>query len=83
VIIPGIGPAAVTGAPSLEDSMHRLAGILSDNPIRAHNIGYDAGVLRRLFEIAVLPQPSNDFRCTEKLSRAALVSGSVATYFRH
>lgn len=66
-----IDAAMVAGAPSLEESMHTLAGIIGDGPVLAHNIGYDAGVMRRSFEIAGLPQPRNEFRCTEKLARAA------------
>ena len=77
VRIHGIDGAAVAGAPSLEDSMHTLAGILGDDPILAHSIGYDAGVLRLSFEIAGLPHPTNEFRCTEKLARAALGHGTV------
>lgn len=69
--IHGIDASAVAGAPSLEDSMHTLAGIIGGGPVLAHNIGYDAGVLRKSFEIAGLPHPRNDFRCTEKLARAA------------
>lgn len=70
--IHGIDASMVAGAPSLEDSMRTLAGIIGDGPVLAHNIGYDADVLRTSFEIAGLPRPTNDFRCTEKLSRAAL-----------
>ena len=77
VRIHGIDGAAVAGAPSLEEFMHALAGILGDYPILAHSIGYDAGGLRLSFEIAGLPHPTNEFRCTEKLARAALGHGTV------
>jgi DNA polymerase-3 subunit epsilon len=68
----GITPEMVADAASLEDSMVKLAALIGDGPVLAHNIGYDADVLRTSFEIAGLPQPSNEFRCTETLSRAAL-----------
>lgn len=68
----GIDAAMVAAAPSLEDSMLKLAGLIGDGPVLAHNIGYDAAVLRTSFEIASLPRPANEFRCTETLARAAL-----------
>lgn len=71
----GITPQMVTGAPSLEESMQKLATLIGDGPVLAHNIGYDAAVLRRSFEIAGLPQRANEFRCTEMLSRIALWFG--------
>lgn len=70
--IHGIHAAMVEEASSLAESMHRLAGMIGNGPVLAHNIGYDAGVLRRSFELAGLPQPRNEFRCTQTLSRVAL-----------
>jgi DNA polymerase-3 subunit epsilon len=68
----GITPEMVEDAPSLEDSMVKVAALIGDGPVLAHNIKYDAAVLRRSFEIAGMLQPRNEFRCTETLSRAAL-----------
>lgn len=68
----GIDASMVEDAPSLEESMHRIAGLIGDGPVLAHNIGYDAAVLRRSLAIAGLPQPRNEFRCTQTLSRVAL-----------
>lgn len=67
-----IDASTVEGAPSLEESMLKLAGIIGDGPVLAHNIGYDADVLRRSYEIAGLNPPTNELRCTQTLSRAAL-----------
>ncbi|QDG89087.1 hypothetical protein [Pseudarthrobacter sp. NIBRBAC000502770] len=47
--IHGIDAQIMAGAPSLEESMHTLAGIIGDGPVLAHNIGYGAGVMRRSF----------------------------------
>ncbi|MBG0738657.1 3'-5' exonuclease [Paeniglutamicibacter antarcticus] len=71
----GITPDMTADAPSLEESMHKLASLIGDGPVLAHNISYDAGVLRRSFTIAGLPQPRNEFRCTETLSRTTLQLG--------
>lgn len=68
----GIDAAMVVNARSLRDSMFELADLIGAGPVLAHNIGYDADVLRTSFEIAGLPQPANEFRCTETLARAAL-----------
>jgi DNA polymerase III subunit epsilon len=68
----GITPQMTDGAPSLEESMIKLAALIGDGPVLAHNIRYDSAVLRRSFEIAGLKSPANEFRCTETLSRTAL-----------
>lgn len=68
----GIDAARVINARSLTDSMHEVADLIGNGPVLAHNIGYDAAVLRTSFEIAGLPRPANEFRCTETLARAAL-----------
>jgi DNA polymerase-3 subunit epsilon len=68
----GITPEMTADAPSLEESMFKLAALIGDGPLLAHNMGYDSAVLRRSFEIAGLPQPANEFRCTQTLSRVAL-----------
>lgn len=73
--IHGIDASMVLTAPSLKESTLQLATILGDGPVLAHNIGYDADVLRRSYEIAGLNPPINELRCTEKLSRAALGLG--------
>ena len=67
----GIDAAKVINARSLTDSMHELADLIGYGPVLAHNVGYDAAVLRTSFEIAGLPRPANEFRCTETLARAA------------
>ncbi|MDO5863416.1 MULTISPECIES: exonuclease domain-containing protein [Paenarthrobacter] len=67
----GIDASMVIGAPSLEDSMQTLAGLIRGGPVLAHNIRYDTAVLRASFEIAGLPRLTNEFRCTETLARAA------------
>lgn len=72
VRVHGITPQMVEDAASLEDSMRELADIIGDGPVLAHNISYDADVLRTSFQIAGLPEPRNEFRCTQTLSRAAL-----------
>lgn len=71
----GIDASMVINARSLTDSMHELADLIGAGPVLAHNIGYDADVLRRSFAIAGLPEPRNEFRCTETLSRTALQLG--------
>ena len=71
----GIDASMVINARSLSDSMHELADLIGDGPVLAHNIGYDAAVLRRSFDIAGLAEPHNEFRCTETLSRTALQLG--------
>jgi DNA polymerase III subunit epsilon len=68
----GISAQMVVNAKSLEESMLSVSGLIGDGPVLAHNIKFDAAVLRRSFEIAGLPLPRNEFRCTETLSRAAL-----------
>lgn len=68
----GIDAARVINARSLTDSMHEVADLIGNGPVLAHNIGYDAAVLRTSFEIAGLPRPANEFRCTETLARASL-----------
>jgi DNA polymerase-3 subunit epsilon len=70
--IHGIDASAVTDAVSLEASMARLRDLLGDRPILAHNMGYDGDVLRRSYDIANLPAPTNELRCTQTLSRTAL-----------
>lgn len=40
--IHGIDASLVAGAPSLEASTRTLAWIIGDEPLLAHNIGYDA-----------------------------------------
>lgn len=60
--IHGITPEMTGDGPSLEASMFKLAALIGDGPVLAHNIGYDADVLRISFEIAGLPQPGNEFR---------------------
>jgi DNA polymerase-3 subunit epsilon len=70
--IHGIDAAAVVNARSLADSMYELADLIGEGPVLAHNIGYDAAVLRRSFEITGLARPTNEFRCTETLARTAL-----------
>lgn len=67
----GITPEMTAAAPSLEESMVKLAALIGDGPVLAHNMGYDSAVLRRSFEITGLPRPANEFRCTETLARAA------------
>ncbi|WP_354214766.1 3'-5' exonuclease [Arthrobacter sp. UYCo732] len=73
--IHGIDASMVLNAPSLTESMSKLAGLIGDGPVLAHNIGYDADVLRRSFQIAGLKPPTNELRCTETLSRTALRLG--------
>jgi DNA polymerase-3 subunit epsilon len=73
--IHGITPEVVADAASLEESMADLASLIGDGPVLAHNMSYDGAVLRRSFEIGGLPQPRNEFRCTETLSRTALRLG--------
>ena len=68
----GITPEMTVGAVSLEESMVTLAAMIGEGPVLAHNIKYDAAVLRRSCSIACLPEPRNEFRCTETLSRTAL-----------
>ena len=68
----GITPEMTADAASLEESMFKLAALIGDGPVLAHNIGYDADVLRCSFEIAGLPKPGNELRCTQTLSRVAL-----------
>jgi DNA polymerase-3 subunit epsilon len=70
--IHGITPEMTAGARSLEDSMCELAGLIGNGPVLAHNIGYDADVLRLSFELSGLPRPRNEFRCTATLARTAL-----------
>jgi DNA polymerase-3 subunit epsilon len=70
--IHGITPEMTADARSLEDSMQELAGLIGDGPVLAHNIGYDADVLRLSFELSGLPEPRNEFRCTATLARTAL-----------
>lgn len=72
VRVHGITPEMTSGAASLEESMFKLEALIGDGPVLAHNIGYDAGVLRRSFELTGRARPTNEFRCTETLSRAAL-----------
>lgn len=69
----GITPEMTAGAPSLEESMPKLATLIGGGPVLAHNMGYDGAVLRLSFEIAGLPLPANEFRCTQTLSRVALM----------
>jgi len=68
----GITAQMVVNSASLEESMFKLEALIGDGPVLAHNIGYDADVLRRSFEIAGMPSPANEFRCTQTLSRVAL-----------
>jgi DNA polymerase-3 subunit epsilon len=68
----GITPEMTAGAASLEESMFKLSALIGDGPVLAHNISYDAGVLRRSYEIAGLKPPTNELRCTQTLSRVAL-----------
>ncbi|ACL42405.1 Exonuclease RNase T and DNA polymerase III (plasmid) [Pseudarthrobacter chlorophenolicus A6] len=70
--IHGIDASMVIDAQPLKDAMLRLSGIIGDGPVLAHNITYDATVLRHSFELTGLGQPRNEFRCTQTLSRAAL-----------
>jgi DNA polymerase-3 subunit epsilon len=72
VRIHGITPAIVADAPSPREAAARLQALIGDGPVLAHNMKYDGAVLRRTFEIAGLPAPGNEFRCTETLSRTAL-----------
>jgi DNA polymerase-3 subunit epsilon len=67
-----ITPEMTAGAASLEASMFKLAALIGDGPVLAHNMGYDSDVLRRSFYIAGLKPPKNEFRCTETLARTAL-----------
>lgn len=71
----GITPEMTAGASSLEESMFKLAALIGDGPVLAHNIGYEADVLRRSYEIAGMNPPTNELRCTETLSRTALRLG--------
>lgn len=73
----GIDAAAVADAPGLEDSMVLLRELIGDDPLLAHNMSYDGDVLRRSFEIAGLPAPTNELRCTQTLSRTALKLGKT------
>lgn len=68
----GITPEMTADAPSLPESVTTLAALIGDGPVLAHNMGYDGSVLRTSFEIAGLPRPANEFRCTETLAHAAL-----------
>ena len=68
----GITPEMTAYAASLEESMFKLAALIGDGPVLAHNMGYDSAVLRASFDIAGIPAPANEFRCTQTLSRVAL-----------
>lgn len=68
----GITPGMVADAPSLENSIKEISNLIGDGPVLAHNISYDADVLRRSYEIAGLNPPTNELRCTQTLSRVAL-----------
>lgn len=67
-----ITPEMTDSAASLEESMFKLAALIGDGPVLAHNMSYDSAVLRQSFGIAGLSEPSNEFRCTQTLSRVAL-----------
>lgn len=68
----GITPEMVAEASPLKDSIKEIARLIGDGPVLAHNIGYDADVLRRSYEIAGLNPPTNELRCTQTLARVAL-----------
>lgn len=68
-----ITPAMTAGAPSLRASMAALCQIIGDGPVLAHNVGFDRAVLQTSCRTVGLPVPQNDFRCTMKLSKAALL----------
>lgn len=59
-------------ASSLEESIGILRNLIGDGPVLAHNMSYDGDVLRRSYEIAGFPAPTNELRCTQTLSRTAL-----------
>ncbi|NKX52800.1 hypothetical protein HER39_19925 [Arthrobacter deserti] len=67
-----ITPAVPAGAPALRASMRAVREIIGDKPVLAHNIGFDRAVLQTSCRTVGLPIPQNDFRCTMKLSMAAL-----------
>jgi DNA polymerase-3 subunit epsilon len=75
--IHGITPEMVADAPGLEESAERLRDLIGDGPLLAHNMGYDGDVLRRSYEIAGFPPPTNELRCTQTLARTALRLGKL------
>lgn len=66
-----ITPEMVADAPSLKETAAKLHTLIGDGPVLAHNMKYDGAVLRRSFDIAGLPAPGNELRCTQTLSRTA------------
>lgn len=70
--IHGIDASMVLTAPTLKESTVEIARLIGDGPVLAHNIGYDADVLRRSYEIAGLNPPTNELRCSQTLARTAL-----------
>jgi DNA polymerase III subunit epsilon len=76
----GISPDLVADAPSLEESMSILRNLIGDGPLLAHNMSYDGDVLRRSYEIAGFPAPTNEMRCTQTLSRTALKLSKTRLY---
>jgi DNA polymerase-3 subunit epsilon len=70
--IHGISPESVAEAAPLDETVQIILDLIGDEPVLAHNMGYDRDVLFTSAGRTGRAAPANEFRCTMTLSRVAL-----------
>jgi DNA polymerase-3 subunit epsilon len=72
VALHGITPEMVRDAPTWQDMLIRITEYIGDDPVVAHNAGFDIGVIRYACILDGVPWPFMRFLCTLVLARKAL-----------
>ncbi|OKL48182.1 hypothetical protein BSR28_00245 [Boudabousia liubingyangii] len=72
VLVHGITPADVAGAPSWEEVFPKFQAFVGSTPLVAHNMAFDGYVLSDLGKLYELPEVNNRRFCTVRLARKLL-----------
>lgn len=69
VRIHGITADQVAGAPRFGEVFADLAGFIGDDPVVAHNAGFDIGVIESALEVSGMDIPQLDYACSLTMAR--------------